>query len=164
VCRWEPSLVIGKPSSRCNPDTRHSPLAILAARATMTTSEVEGGGGGLWLIIHYTKHKARARAKPPPPPPRPVGPAHPALMGRAAHCVEADAVAGVRSHRSRRQPPMPLNGLRCGARLAHHLFEERGGPTWGPGPGLWATWQLAAAISALQGPYRRATSSAAPAH
>jgi hypothetical protein len=64
-----------------------------------------GGGGGL-----YT---ARARAQPRHL--HPAGATHPALMGRAAHSVEAKAVV---RHRSRRQLT-PLPGLRCGTRLAH---------------------------------------------
>jgi hypothetical protein len=60
------------------------------------------------------------------------GPAHPALMSRAVHPVEAKGGRG--PHRSRRQP-MPVPGLRrgalwsCGARLVHRASVRRGVPT-----------------------------------
>jgi hypothetical protein len=48
----------------------------------------------------------------------PAGAARPALMGRAAHSVEAKAVVCVEV--AVRPRPCLLSGLRCGARLAHH--------------------------------------------
>jgi hypothetical protein len=75
------------------------------------------GGGGLYT----QQERALSRRL------HPGEAARPALMGRAAHSVEANQSRGP-PHRSRR-PPTPLPGLRCGTRLAHHRYAHVRGAT-----------------------------------